>query len=152
WRMRPWVAFHHGYTTTDRKMRFYNQLDRLSLRAPARLMTVSEAFERQLVGRGIDRRRITVLHNSVDPAWAERVRSADRAAIRAGLGIQPEERVLLAIGRMSREKAHIDLVSAYRSLRERAPVRLILVGDGPERPRLEQAAGDGVLFTGQVSD
>ena len=31
WRDRPWVAFHHGYTTTDLKMRAYNQLDRWSL-------------------------------------------------------------------------------------------------------------------------
>src|SRR5262249_49340821 len=27
----PWVAFNHGYTTTDRKMLVYNQLDRWSL-------------------------------------------------------------------------------------------------------------------------
>ena len=24
WKARPWVAFHHGYTTTDLKMRAYN--------------------------------------------------------------------------------------------------------------------------------
>ena len=27
----PWIAYHHGYTTTDLKMRFYNQLNRWSL-------------------------------------------------------------------------------------------------------------------------
>src|ERR1051325_699238 len=31
WREIPWVAFHHGYTTTDWKMRAYTRLDRLSL-------------------------------------------------------------------------------------------------------------------------
>src|SRR5262249_47065721 len=28
YRIYPWIAFHHGYTTTDLKMRLYNQLDR----------------------------------------------------------------------------------------------------------------------------
>src|SRR5437879_1127231 len=31
-RTHCWIAFHHGYTTTDFKMRCYNQLDRWSLR------------------------------------------------------------------------------------------------------------------------
>jgi glycosyltransferase involved in cell wall biosynthesis len=153
WKTRPWVAFHHGYTTTDLKMRAYNQLDRLSLRKPARLVTVSRSFEQQLVGRGIAASRITVLQNAVDPRWAERVRNADRAEARRRLGVQPGESVLLAVGRMSQEKAHIDLIRAFHQLKGKGrAARLILVGDGPERPALEQAAGEGVVFTGQVRD
>src|SRR5262245_14273850 len=40
WRTYCWIAFQHGYTTTDFKMRCYNQLDRWSLRAPRRVITV----------------------------------------------------------------------------------------------------------------
>ena len=153
WRTRPWVAFHHGYTTTDLKMRLYNQLDRLSLRHPARLVTVSRAFERQLVGQGIARSKITVLQNAVGPCWAERVRNTAAAEARSALGIAPHESVLLAVGRMSAEKAHIDLIHAFHQLKGKGrAARLILVGDGPERPHLENAAGDGVIFTGQVRD
>lgn len=153
WKTRPWVAFHHGYTTTDAKMRLYNQLDRISLRKPARLVTVSRAFEQQLLARGVAGSRITVLQNAVNPHWAERVRNTSRTEARQALGIAPDEAVLLAIGRMSQEKAHIDLVRAFHQLCAAGrAVRLILVGDGPERPALEQAAGEGVLFTGQVRD
>jgi glycosyltransferase involved in cell wall biosynthesis len=153
WRFLPWVAFHHGYTTTDAKMLLYNQLDRLSLRAPARLVTVSRAFERQLVRRGADPARITVLHNAVDPAWARRVRDVDRDAARRQTGLDPDAPVLVSIGRLSREKGHLDLIAAFRRLRQQEPkLRLVLVGDGPERPRLEQTAGEGVLFTGHVPD
>lgn len=153
WKTRPWVAFHHGYTATDLKMRLYNRLDRASLRKPARLVTVSRSFERQLVGRGIAAPRITVLQNAVDPRWAQRVKNTDRREVRRQLGIRPEESVLLAVGRMSQEKAHIDLIHAFRQLKGQGrAARLILVGDGPERAALEQAAGDGVLFTGQVRD
>ena len=153
WKTWPWVAFHHGYTTTDLKMRAYNQLDRVSLRKPARLVTVSRTFERQLTGRGIAPSRITVLQNAVDPQWAERVRNTDRVEARRRLGIAPGEPVLLSVGRMSREKAHIDLIQCFAILRKQGrEARLILVGDGPERPHLTQAAGAGVIFTGQVHD
>ncbi|MDP9169777.1 MAG: glycosyltransferase family 4 protein [Acidobacteriota bacterium] len=148
-----WVAFHHGYTATDMKMRLYNQLDRWSLRKPDRLVTVSHAFERQLVNRGVDPSRISILQNAVNPDWAGRVRAADVAALRQRLGIGPEENVVIALGRMSVEKAHCDLISAFHLLRrERQDIRLVLVGDGPERAALEKIAGDGVIFIGQTAD
>ena len=67
WRTYPWLAFHHGYVTTDFKMRCYNQLDRWSLRAPHHILAVCGAFARDLERRGIARDRITVQHNSVKP-------------------------------------------------------------------------------------
>ena len=153
WRQRRWVAFHHGYTTTDAKDRLYSQLDRGSLRAAARVFTVSEAFKLQLVARGVHASRIDVVQNAVNLTWANSVRALDREAIRTRLGIAPEARVLLAIGRMSLEKRHSDLLEAYHLLRrENGHLRLILVGDGPERGRLEASAGEGVLFTGQIQD
>ena len=153
WKTHPWVAFHHGYTATDRKMRLYNQLDRVSLRAPARLATVSLAFEQQLAGQGIDASRITVLHNAVDLHWAQRVLSTDRIQTRRRLGIAPEESALIAIGRLSLEKGHVDLIEAFRQLRGKGrAARLFLVGDGPERSHLERVAGEGVVFTGQIRD
>ncbi|HME06733.1 MAG TPA: glycosyltransferase family 4 protein [Bryobacteraceae bacterium] len=151
WRHRRWVAFHHGYTTTDTKDRIYSQLDRGSLRAAARVFTVSQAFKQQLVERGVSAARIVVVQNAVNLAWADGVRALDRQAVRAQLGIAPDERVLLAIGRMSQEKRHIDLIEAHRLLRDKR-LRLILVGDGPERMQLEASAGEGVTFTGQVQD
>lgn len=153
WKQRRWIAWHHGYTTTNLKMRVYNQFDRVSLRAASRVFTVSEAFRRQLLDRGVAPPRIDVLHNSVSLDWAERVRALDRAAIRTDLGIAPDEQVLLAVGRMSHEKRHVDLLEAYQGLRrEGLRVRLILVGDGPERGRLQAAADPYVIFTGQVRD
>ncbi|HKR61407.1 MAG TPA: glycosyltransferase family 4 protein, partial [Pyrinomonadaceae bacterium] len=73
WRSRvsrrlPWVAFHHGYTATDRKMRVYNRLDRWSLPTANRIVTVCHAFARelsQITSVAID--EISVLHNSIDP-------------------------------------------------------------------------------------
>ena len=135
---RPWVAFHHGYTTPDVKMRFYNQLDRWSLRAPARIVTVSRAFERQLRDTGVADDRITVLHNAIDPDWM--VGALNREAARSRLGIGNEERVVATVGRLSSEKAHVDLVRAVALLDRDMPVRILIAGEGPERSSIEHLA------------
>lgn len=160
WKQRPWIAFHHGYTVPDFKMRLYNQLDRWSLRKPVRIVTVSRAFEQQLIGQGVAPSRIAVLHNSIEPNWPGAIRPDDTAGLRRLLGISERDRVLLTVGRLSREKAHTDLIAAARKLIDLdpgLPVRVIVVGDGPERVRIERAAremgiADRIVMTGHVDD
>lgn len=58
--------------------------------------------------------------------------------------------VLLTIGRLERYK-NVDLIiRAFDALGSAAI--LIVVGDGPDRPRLEKLGGGRVRFTGRVSD
>jgi glycosyltransferase involved in cell wall biosynthesis len=159
WRKHPWVAFHHGYTDTDRKMRLYNRLDRWSLPHPDRLVTVCHAFAQELSGStGAPIEKISVQHNAIrrqPPASSDAIET-----LRKRLGIGESERVVLSVGRLSREKAHLDLIEACKSLRETKPevaFKLIIVGDGPERSRLEAAVESkeskaSVIFTGQVND
>ncbi len=158
WRRYPWVAFHHGYTTTDLKMRAYNRLNRWSLPAADRVVTVCRAFAQELEREGVPDERISVQHNSINAD--EMVRPEDGRSVRAGLGIGPGESIVLAIGRLSREKAHVDLIHAFAHLRRAHPeinAKLLIVGDGPERSRIEAAAatlgiGERVLLIGQLSD
>jgi glycosyltransferase involved in cell wall biosynthesis len=159
WRNLPWVAFHHGYTDTDRKMRLYNRLDRWSLPHADRLVTVCRAFAEELASStGVPSDRISVQHNSIRRQPS--VNTADVGALRTRLGIDESEKVVLSIGRLSREKAHLDLIEGFKHLREDSPdisLKLIIVGDGPERSGLEAAAEsfgvrELVTFTGQVGD
>ncbi|MDT5271965.1 MAG: hypothetical protein QOH49_4151 [Acidobacteriota bacterium] len=157
-RRYPWVAFHHGYTATDAKMQLYNQLDRWSLPAAGRVLTVCGPFAEQLAGLGVRRERITVRHNSVTapaPADAEGL-----AALRERLGIGEDERVVLAVGRLSFEKGHADLVNALGELNRLDPAlrfKLVVVGEGPEKERVEEAAraegvAERVVFAGHAAD
>ncbi len=73
----------------------------------------------------------------------------------------PEQaKLLLSVGRLSHEKGHADLIDAISLLARRRPdlsFRLILVGDGPERPALLRQCkalqvDDKVILAGYRSD
>jgi glycosyltransferase involved in cell wall biosynthesis len=159
WRKFPWVAWHHGYTDTDRKMRLYNRLDRWSLPHADRLVTVCGAFAQDLISlTGMPAEKISVRHNSI--RRQPEANPVEIEAMRKELGLGKAERVVLSVGRLSREKAHLDLLHGFKRLQETNPeilCRLVIVGNGPERARLEAAAEslgcqDRVVFTGQVND
>jgi len=88
------------------------------------------------------------------------VSKEESRALRQQLGIKSDQRIILAVGRLSREKAHIDLINAFSHLcrtNPRLDARLVIVGDGPERAQLESAANsfglaDKTIFAGHVSD
>jgi glycosyltransferase involved in cell wall biosynthesis len=159
WKKYPWVAFNHGYTTTDRKMQLYNRLDRWSLPRADRVVTVCEAFAKELVKMGLPRARIHVQHNSIRPEPEPAVSAREMHAFRRKLGVKDDERMILAVGRLSKEKAQIDLLRAFKNLSDthaEINARLVIVGDGPEREPLEAAVaslgiGARVIFTGQVN-
>jgi len=138
WRRHRWLAFQHGYTTTDFKMRCYNQLDRWSLRAPDRTLAVCGAFAADLERKGIRRERITVRHNSVRPFPPVDVEMVK--AVKSSLGARAGASILLAVGRLSREKGHADLLRALDFMRRELHedrFHLVIVGEGPERARIE---------------
>lgn len=134
----PWVAFHHGYTQTSFRQRIYNLTDRWSLRAARRVVTVTEAFVPELRASGVDRERIDVIPNAIVPP-VQVARHPD------------DPPVILSVGRLSKEKGHLDLIRAAAGL----PCRVVLVGDGPERETLRRKAqelGVDLEFAGQVGD
>jgi glycosyltransferase involved in cell wall biosynthesis len=105
---------------------------------------------------GVAPGRIEVVHNAIDAAWGARLGPPEAAAaLRARLGIGPSKKVVLTVGRLSREKDHFTLLLSMCRLRPVVAAHLLVVGDGPERSRLEREAlslglaGD-VTFTGQV--
>lgn len=152
-----WLAFHHGYTAPDLKMLLYNQLDRWSLRAAHRVVTVCRSFAQNLESRGVAAGKLRVQHMPASPILLQPEQARD---LRRRLGIGSGERVLLSVGRLSKEKAHADLLRAFHRLQrtaDRAALKLVIVGDGPERPRLEALAGrlgirGAVTFAGQQDD
>jgi glycosyltransferase involved in cell wall biosynthesis len=106
----------------------------------------SEKTVGQLQEMGID--RVTVVSRGVD---IHRFNPAYRSqSLRESWGAGEQTTVLLYVGRLSPEK-NLDLVlNAYRGLQAEQSfraVRLVIVGDGPERARLEKFGSD-IIFAG----
>ena len=136
---RLWFAYHHGDTYPDFKQRVYNNVDRVSLRAADRVITVCEAFRSRLIACGVRPDRVRILHNAVGATRP--TSAAERTQLRARLGVRSDEALILSIGRLSHEKGHADLLGAVALLRSLGREwKLVLVGTGPNRHALEELA------------
>ena len=153
---RPWIAFHHGYTWTSPRTTLYNQLDRWSLPAATRVVTVCQQFAKAIMEIGVKPERITVLHNSVKPFSP--VSEEEIVELRRHLGVDKNIAVVLCAGRLSREKAQADLIEAAALLRRaegRLKIRFVLAGEGPDYKMLKEVARfrgveDWFIFTGHL--
>jgi 1,2-diacylglycerol 3-alpha-glucosyltransferase len=69
-------------------------------------------------------------------------------------GVQPEEKVLLFVGRLGKEKNVTFLIKSFYNIQARYPkTRLVMVGKGPQQPYLHSLCRklgieDKVIFTG----
>lgn len=124
---------------------------------------ISTRCDRIIAVSELDRRRMIEIEH-IDPAQIVVVPGgilASRATghdVRAELGIPAEAPLVASIGHLRPQKAFEVLVEAAVALRRaRASVRVLIVGDGPERPRLERLIDtlglhDTVLLLGNRGD
>ena len=103
------------------------------------------------------RGRISVVPNGMElEKYRRPMPAAERRAVRARLGIEDDAGTLVAVTRLSREKNVQELIACMPALLERRPkAKLLIVGDGPYRERLENLArrlgvSRSVIFTGRV--
>ncbi len=122
-----------------------------------RILAVSEETAEALhTTFGVAQKRLAVMQNGIDVEYyASRPASPER---RASLGIPPDAKVVVAVGRLVPLKGHEYLVQALPRLRERfGDVRLILLGDGERRGALEALCRESgtaghVIFAGNRRD
>jgi glycosyltransferase involved in cell wall biosynthesis len=93
---------------------------------------------------GLPRERVRLARNGVD---LQRFRPGDAAAERRALGLPQDAVLLLGVGRLVAGKGFDLAAQALRHLPSR--VRLVLVGDGPERAAIAALGGDRVTFLGE---
>jgi glycosyltransferase involved in cell wall biosynthesis len=136
-------------------------VDRLTARWADVITGVSDAVCRFAVEQeGLPAAKVKTLRNGLDLSRFQAINNyqARRAEMRAALGYAPEHIVLNMTARLHEKKGHTYLFQAVERLRPRYPqIRVLLVGDGPERAALEaecQARGltDIVTFLGMRQD
>ncbi|ALV35882.1 glycosyltransferase family 4 protein [Streptomyces sp. CdTB01] len=102
------------------------------------MVAVSPSTAHALRAIGVERDRIRVVHNGVEEPGPRAERS--------------EGPLFVAVGRLVEYKRIDLLLRLWERVRPVTGGRLVIVGDGPERQRLEQLAGPGVEFAGHVSE
>lgn len=144
---RPVVATFHAWSDRDRLYRLARPLIRPTLRRLAARIAVSPAaLDYHSRALGLPAGSLTLVPNGVE------VEAFATAEPDPGLRDGP---TLLFVGRLERRKGLAHLCRAYAGLRARHPdLRLVVVGDGPERAPCERAlpagVAEGVTFLGRV--
>jgi glycosyltransferase involved in cell wall biosynthesis len=144
----PWIAFFHGTTAEDRKVRLYNWLDRRLLQHADRVVVMSKPQLDSFRSLGS---RVKLIHNA---ALTEAIGAGINDDIALPRPLPGP--VLGIIGRLSAEKGVDVLLRAVRMLRDRdIRCSLLVAGDGPERASLtalsdELKITDAVHFLGTV--
>jgi glycosyltransferase involved in cell wall biosynthesis len=152
------TTFHNLRDWEERADGPLRWVERRTLSLCDRVIVVSDAVGKAMLRRLPDLRERTVLiRNGVD---LERVHGAGgrRDLAREAFGIPRDAFVVGAVARLDRSKGlDILLEAAAQTTREVRELRLLLAGDGPERPRLEELADDlglrpRTVFTGPAAD
>jgi glycosyltransferase involved in cell wall biosynthesis len=147
---RPGQEIHPGVPVSAR----YRRRHIRKLRRADRIITVSAAFRDEIAAQGVDRAKISVIHNAVDPAPYD---ALERAAVKAlrdrlGLGDRTVIGFLGAIRPWHRIDLFLDAIARLRG--EGVDAVGLVVGGGRWAEWRERAAGmDGVevVWTGSVS-
>lgn len=139
------VAFLRGWTAETMRIALYEVMERFVLSRAPHVVCVSQKQAEQ-VGRmrRRGRSRPIVVPNAMIPPWS---RPEDRSPVtRESLNIPQNAFVFGSVGRLSAEKGHRYMISAFHkthiALGSRQPLHLIVVGDGREQKNLERQAAD----------
>lgn len=107
---------------------------------------------------GIPDDRISIVWNGIDVDKFAPCPSGRRAALRQQLGLEEDWIVLISVGSLVARKRHSSSIRAFADIPDRpGNARLVILGEGGERPRLEQLAAacglDGkVILPGRRDD
>ena len=131
----------------DARVRWQRRARTRQIRAMDAVVVPSRYLKRLVTTWGIEPGKIHVIHNALSPPPPP---SLSRAEVRSALA-WGDQATLLTVARLQPWKGVDHLIAAIDSLPD---MRLVVVGEGPDRSRLERLArplGDRVVFTGQLA-
>jgi len=148
----PEFAIDMGVLRNPFIIRLARFLERFLYRRAKYIVVNSPAYRDYLLRNGVSGRKVAVVPNGVDTAMFDP--EDDGAEVRARLKVSRDETLVMYAGALGMANDIPTLLGAAERLRHRADIRFVLVGDGKERPALEERARQrglaNVVFTGAV--
>ena len=133
---RPVVIYAHGEELTGWGRGRKYQAMRFALRHADRVVANSEHTSNTLLGMGVARARIVVIHPGVDVSAFRP--GLDVSGLRESLGIAAGDRLVFSVGRLSRRKGFDQVIRAVAELRsEHVPVHYAIAGIGEDAEYLQ---------------
>lgn len=144
WRPNTRIVFtEHGRLSDAPPSPKRRLANRMLSRIPDAVLTVSGDLRRHLLAEGFPPRRVEVIYNGIDvgpPPTA-----ALRCLVRQELGVMDGTLVVGTIARLDPVKDLGVVIAGIAEIAGAIPVHAVIIGDGPERTRLEAlAAATGV--------
>ncbi len=137
---RPGVMFtEHGRHFPDYPRRKRMLVNRLLLTRRDRVVGVGEAVRKALIeNEGLSNDRVSVIYNGIDlTPFTDKGR--DRETARQEMGVSSDDLVILQVARLDYLKDHATALRALgHVVRQRPSAQLVLVGEGPERGKIEE--------------
>ena len=131
------VTIHAGLNTK----RVYRILAGYLFRRVSGIIANSHEIRQELISLGVPEEKVAASHSGV---WYDRFNHGavreGQEGLRAKLGVSPGEIVGVSVGRLHPMKGYKYLVQAAASLSPPLPLKLFIIGDGPERQRLAELA------------
>lgn len=113
--------------------RAYRAFDALALRLATHVVVICEGLRHDLVARGVDPQRITVVGNGVD-VTKQTPAPPRSAALMSAMHLPSDALVVGYIGTLLAYESLDVLIDAMAKIQERLPqARAVIVGDGPAR-------------------
>lgn len=136
----PLVTTVHGFTGGGIRNRIYEWVQCQAFRRFGAVVAVSHPLAKLLIERGVSASNVHPIPN----AWAGTHPMLGRSEARAVLRLSDDGYTVGWVGRISREKGLDILVEAMQRI-EDVPVRLAVIGDGPERTLLATASSSSAI-------
>lgn len=150
------VFTEHGRLSSGAPSRKRRLVNPLLARLGGRVCAVSADLRRHMLAEGFPAGRVEVIYNGIEPG--PRPDATRRAAARRALGVAEDACVIGAVGRLDPVKHLTLMLQAHALVTARHPhAHAVIVGDGPERARLEAEAArlgisGAVTFAGYRAD
>jgi glycosyltransferase involved in cell wall biosynthesis len=136
------VAKQMGFLRNGPLLRAAWRLENYVVRHSANVSTVTERFIEHFQDRGLPRERISFLPNGADAMFLKPLKPASELLDRWQLH---GKKIFLYVGTHAFYHGLETLIDAATLLRDRKDLVFLLIGEGPERPRLMTMAADRQL-------
>lgn len=132
------IATPHGFENSkDLKLQFYIRLGCFALKYFDKVVPLSEELQSDIIRLKVNEGKIRFIQNGLDLEEIESERGKISTPIYSGR----HEKKIVYVGQMASRKNVLDLIKTFDLLyKEHKNIRLILIGDGPEKDLLEKEA------------